>query len=61
MFKFLKRKQPQTALEAITRIFRETLDLETVPAEANFFELGGDSMLATLVVTALDEAGHSLP
>jgi acyl carrier protein len=61
MFKFLKRKQPQTAREAITRIFRETLDLETVPAEANFFELGGDSMLATLVVTALDEAGHSLP
>ncbi|MBT5240710.1 MAG: hypothetical protein HOH20_09690 [Rhodospirillaceae bacterium] len=61
MFNFLKRKRPPSASEIISRVFSETLGMDSVDPNANFFELGGDSMLATIVVASLDEAGHPLP
>lgn len=61
MFSFFKRKRSRAASEDVARVFAETLGIESVDPDANFFELGGDSMLATIVVASLDEAGHPLP
>ena len=61
MFNFFKRKRSRSASEEVSRVFAETLGLDSVDPDANFFELGGDSMLATIVVTSLGEAGHSVP
>lgn len=61
MFKFFKRKKTQSPRDAVTRIFLETLELDAVAPQANFFELGGDSITATVVVTALGDAGYVLP
>lgn len=62
MFNFLKRKKKkEPARDAVTRVFADALDIKTIPPDANFFELGGDSITATVVVTALGDAGYSLP
>ncbi|NKB43820.1 MAG: hypothetical protein GKS03_06030 [Alphaproteobacteria bacterium] len=61
MFNFFKRKRSRSASEDVSRVFVETLGIESVDPDANFFELGGDSMLATIAVTSLDEAGYPLP
>ena len=37
----------------IVRIFRRVLDTPEVNASSDFFELGGDSLLATRVLSAL--------
>lgn len=60
MFSFFKRKKSETPRETVTRIFRDTLELDSVAPTDNFFELGGDSITATVVVTALGEEGYNL-
>jgi acyl carrier protein len=40
-------------LHAVSDIFRRVLDAPDVPADANFFDLGGDSLLATRVLSAV--------
>jgi acyl carrier protein len=37
----------------IVRIFRRVLDTPEVTASSDFFELGGDSLLATRVLSAI--------
>lgn len=37
----------------IIEIFRRVLDLNEVDASSDFFELGGDSLLATRVLSAI--------
>ncbi|MEZ0051092.1 acyl carrier protein [Mycobacterium sp. MAA66] len=39
--------------EPIIQIFRRVLDLTEVNASSDFFELGGDSLLATRVLSAI--------
>ncbi|MBE1535917.1 non-ribosomal peptide synthetase [Actinomadura algeriensis] len=49
--------EPKTALERVlARIVAEVLGRERVGADADFFALGGDSVLATTVVARLREA-----
>ncbi|MEV5830630.1 amino acid adenylation domain-containing protein [Spirillospora sp. NPDC052242] len=49
--------EPETALERVmARIVAEVLGRERVGADADFFALGGDSVLATTVVARLREA-----
>lgn len=62
MFNFLKRRtKKESSRDAVARVFGDALDIKTVPPDANFFELGGDSITATVVVTALGDAGYNLP
>jgi len=43
---------------AVTRIWQEALGVEDISAEDGFFELGGDSLVATRMVARLrDELG----
>jgi len=45
---------PRTALESLlASVFAEVLDLEEISIHANFFEVGGNSLMATQVVTLL--------
>jgi mycobactin phenyloxazoline synthetase len=49
--------EPQTSLERVlARIVAEVLGRERVGADADFFALGGDSVLATTVIARLREA-----
>jgi acyl carrier protein len=49
-------RQPETPLEwLIAGICAEVLGVESVPVDADFFALGGNSLLATQVVTMLQE------
>ena len=48
-------------VEGITRIFRHVLESDDVAADSDFFELGGDSLLATRVLAAIArESGTEL-
>ncbi len=48
---------PRTPLELlIASVCAEVLGVESVPVEASFFDLGGNSLLATQVVTLLQDA-----
>ncbi|MGW4378466.1 phosphopantetheine-binding protein [Kitasatospora sp. NPDC004531] len=38
---------------ALAAVFRRVLELEDVPADGNFFLLGGDSLIATRVLSAV--------
>jgi acyl carrier protein len=40
-------------VEKVSDIFRRVLELPRVGAEADFFALGGDSLLATRVLSAI--------
>jgi amino acid adenylation domain-containing protein len=52
---------PETAEQKkICAVFAELLHLADVSAEENFFDLGGDSLLAIELVNGLKEAGYSL-
>ena len=42
-------------------MFAEVLGVERVGADDGFFELGGNSLLATKVVAALREQGYEMP
>ncbi len=62
MFKFLRRKSKSHATaDAVREIFEQVLDIGRIDENANFFELGGDSMMATIVATSLEERGHTVP
>lgn len=62
IFKFLKRKSvTATTYDVVERTLKDALGIDRVAPDANFFELGGDSILATIVAASLDEAGHSIP
>lgn len=54
---------PDAALiDALTRLWSEVLGLETVDPDAKFFDLGGDSLLATQLVSRLrTRLGVDLP
>ena len=39
--------------DSLARIFRRILDLSDVDTNADFFDLGGDSLLATRVLSAV--------
>ncbi|RKE22243.1 acyl carrier protein [Streptomyces sp. TLI_171] len=40
-------------LDSLTAVFRRVLELAEVPADADFFLLGGDSLIATRVLSAV--------
>ncbi|MFJ1751778.1 acyl carrier protein [Kitasatospora sp. NPDC088134] len=40
-------------LDSLTAVFRRVLELDEVAADANFFLLGGDSLIATRVLSAV--------
>ncbi|MFJ4674438.1 acyl carrier protein [Kitasatospora sp. NPDC088783] len=40
-------------LDALTAVFRRVLELAEVPPDGNFFLLGGDSLVATRVLSAV--------
>lgn len=61
MFKFFKKDKPRTIRDTVAQIFCETLDLKVIDPNSNFFELGGDSIQATIAITALSDAGYDLP
>ena len=61
MLKFFKRRKKLPAREAVTRVFADALDTKSIDPDANFFELGGDSVQATVVVASLEDAGHVVP
>ncbi|MEV5277272.1 MULTISPECIES: phosphopantetheine-binding protein [unclassified Streptomyces] len=44
--------EPST-IERVTEIYRRVLDTDAVQAESDFFDLGGDSLLATRVISAI--------
>ncbi|MEV5844781.1 AMP-binding protein [Streptomyces sp. NPDC051985] len=46
--------------EQVARVFREVLRLPEVPADASFFDLGGDSMMSVQVVSRLRGVGLHL-
>ncbi|WP_234322739.1 phosphopantetheine-binding protein [Streptomyces sp. NRRL S-350] len=45
--------------EALTAVFRRVLEREDVTADSDFFELGGDSLIATRVLSAVAR-GHGV-
>ena len=54
-------RTPAAGLEStIARIFAEVVAAPTVGADDNFFDIGGNSLQATAVVTRLREAGHQV-
>ncbi|MEV0336232.1 amino acid adenylation domain-containing protein [Nocardia sp. NPDC050717] len=55
-------RAPATAAEAtLCAVFADVLGVERVGADDGFFELGGNSLLATKVVAALREQGYDMP
>ncbi|MFE3321610.1 amino acid adenylation domain-containing protein [Nocardia sp. NPDC059195] len=55
-------RAPVTAAEtALCTVFTEVLGVERVGVDDGFFELGGNSLLATKVVAALREQGYEMP
>ncbi|MFJ9454374.1 phosphopantetheine-binding protein [Kitasatospora sp. NPDC101447] len=46
---------PATA-EALVAVFRRVLEREDVTADSDFFDLGGDSLVATRVLSAVARA-----
>lgn len=58
---FAKRKEAHSVSGDVERVFKDALGVKQLSPDANFFELGGDSILATVVMASLDEAGHHLP
>ncbi|MFC4376416.1 amino acid adenylation domain-containing protein [Nocardia halotolerans] len=55
-------RAPATPTEvALCTVFAEVLGVERIGADDGFFELGGNSLLATKVVAALREQGYEMP
>jgi hypothetical protein len=51
--------EPATVAErTVAAVFQEVLEVERVSADANFFDLGGHSVLATRAVAQLRKRGH---
>ncbi|BFV55473.1 hypothetical protein KCMC57_up05770 [Kitasatospora sp. CMC57] len=50
---------PATDVESVVAIFRRVLESTEVTAESDFFELGGDSLIATRVLSAIAR-GHGV-
>ncbi|MEV6209464.1 phosphopantetheine-binding protein [Kitasatospora sp. NPDC051914] len=44
---------PGSGAEAVAAIFRRVLESSDVTADSDFFELGGDSLIATRVLSAI--------
>ncbi|KUM99129.1 phosphopantetheine-containing protein [Streptomyces yokosukanensis] len=42
-----------STIEQVAAIYRRVLDTDAVQAESDFFDLGGDSLLATRVISAI--------
>jgi acyl carrier protein len=62
MFNLFRRKKKKLdARSAVHSAFSQALGIDDIDETANFFELGGDSMMATVVTAALDEMGHTVP
>lgn len=51
----------KTVLEDLRTIWEEVLEVEVTDIDADFFELGGDSLLALLVANRAIDAGINLP
>jgi amino acid adenylation domain-containing protein/non-ribosomal peptide synthase protein (TIGR01720 family) len=52
---------PRNVLEdTLCRIWSEVLRIERVSADANFFELGGDSILCIQIVSRVRQAGYAM-
>jgi aryl carrier-like protein len=52
-----QHEPPRTELEqAITRVWREVLEIETIGVHDNFFDVGGHSILAKLLQAKLSNA-----
>ena len=50
---------PQTLLELhLLKIWQRTLELETIAAQDNFFEIGGHSLLAVRLIEEINQAFH---
>jgi acyl carrier protein len=43
-------------LTQLATIWSQALDVEAVPADADFFELGGDSVMVTIMTLQVEEA-----
>ncbi|WP_407375056.1 amino acid adenylation domain-containing protein, partial [Methanobrevibacter sp.] len=57
----MKYVAPQTPLEQlICAVFSKTLDIETVGAEDNFFEIGGTSLIASKLIMELVKRDYSI-
>ena len=55
-------RKPKTDVEqTIARIWSNLLHLDTVGLDDNFFDMGGNSLLAQKTVAALQQQGHALP
>ncbi len=63
VFTARSRREPETALErAITGVFAEVLGVDAVGMDDSFFELGGNSLVATRAATRLgEELGFRVP
>jgi len=62
MFNLFRRKKKELDAETAVRLaFCQALGTDSIDDTANFFESGGDSMMATVVSATLDEMGHRVP
>jgi phthiocerol/phenolphthiocerol synthesis type-I polyketide synthase E len=50
-----------SALDTLRAIWEEVLEVDVTDIDADFFDLGGDSLLAILVANRAIESGIALP